>query len=155
MDHALRELLAQWFNSDGGDFQGANEIHQARKTQTKLISFTLRFSEFSELLLNSQRYGTTNGTEAQYVSLKQQLISSYRELRPFLLAYLRFDLEDERIGLRTLGIGTDAFEASWVTDSLKSFVESDDVFLRDRVARANDAINDYTEHLHCLLETRV
>ena len=89
------------------------------------------------------------------MSLKQQLISSYRELRPFLLAYLRFDLEDERIGLRTLGIGTDAFEASWVADSLKSFVESDDVFLRDRVARANEAIKDYTEHLHCLLETRV
>ncbi len=150
MDHALRELLTQWFNSEGGDFQGANDIHQARKTQTKLISFTLRFSEFSELLLNSQRYGTTNGTEAKYVSLKQQLVSSYQDLRPFLLAYLRFDLEDERIG-----IGTDAFEASWVADNLKSFVESDDVFLRDRVARANDAINDYTEHLHCLLETRV
>jgi hypothetical protein len=155
MDHALRELLAQWFNSEGGDFQGANEIHDNRKTQTKLISFALQFVEFSELLLNSQRYGTTYGTEAKYGSLKQQLVSNYAGLRPFLLAYLRFDLEDERIGLRTLGIGTDAFEASWVADSLKAFVESDDVFLRDRVARANEAINDYTEHLHCLLETRV
>ena len=131
------------------------DIHEVNQTQTKLISFELSFVEIVELMEEAQRYGISNGSNSRYESLKQSLSGSYRDLRPFLLAYLRLDIEDERIGLRTLGHGTDAFEAIWAYGSLQEFVHADDVFFRDRVARALDAIKDYTEHLHCLFETRV
>jgi hypothetical protein len=139
----------------GGNFRTIDEIHEARGTQGKLISFDLRFRDLVELMASAQRYGVTNGGNAQYLSLKRQVSTQYKELRPFLLAFIRFDIEDERMGLRTIGVGTDAFEAIWVAASLDDFVISDDVFFRDRVARAKLAIRDYTEHLHCLLETRV
>jgi hypothetical protein len=147
--------LANWFNSEDGDFQGIAEVHEAKQTQSKVISFELRFAELTELMSKAQRFGTSNGAQFQYEALRLQLSKMYLELRPFLLAFLRFDLEDERVGLRTAGHGTDAFEATWVHPTLQSFVDSDDVFFRDRVARANDAVKDYTEHLLCLLETRV
>jgi hypothetical protein len=155
LEGALRSLLANWFNSEDGDFQGIGEVHEAKLTHSKVISFDLRFAEITELMAQAQRFGPTSGAQAQYDSLRRQLSSLYGELRPFLLAYLRFDLEDERVGIRTIGHGTDAFEAIWVHPNLQSFIDSDDVFFRDRVARANDAVKDYTEHLLCLLETRV
>ena len=139
----------------GDGFQLTEDIHEVNQTQTKLISFELNFVELVELMEQSQRYGISNGDNSRYGSLKQFLSGTYRDLRPFLLAYLRLDIEDERIGLRTLGHGTDAFEAIWAYESLQDFVETHDVFFRDRVARALDAIKDYTEHLHCLIETRV
>jgi hypothetical protein len=154
MDLAIRGLLSNWFNSTEDKFQGIGEVHEAKMTQTKLISFELNFHEIVELLAGAQKYGSTNGSEAKYNSLRLMLKDAYTDLRPFLLAYLRLDIEDERVGIRTIGIGTDAFEATWVAPSLQSFVESDDVFFRDRVGRAYEAIRDYTEHLHCLLETR-
>lgn len=155
VESAIKNLLSHWFNSTDGDFQGTAEVHEAKSTQSKLISFELHFIELVELMDLAQRCGTTAGSNAQYISLRSKLNIAYQDLRPFLLAYLRFDIEDERVGLRTVGHGTDAFEAIWVHSCLTDFVESDDVFFRDRVGRASDAVRDYTEHLHCLLETRV
>ncbi len=139
----------------GVSFQLTEDIHEVNQTQTKLISFELKFVEMVELMEEAQRYGISSGCNSRYFSLKQTLSDSYHDLRPFLLAYVRLDIEDERIGLRTLGHGTDAFEAIWAFGNLQEFVEVHDVFFRDRVARALDAIKDYTDHLHCLLETRV
>lgn len=153
-DSAIRGIFSSWFNLVDNEFQGTDEVHRAKKTQAKLISFELLFFEVVELLAGAQKYGSTHGSEAKYESLRSQLQVTYTELRPFLLAYLRLDLEDERLGIRTIGRGTDAFEATWVAPTLQSFVDSDDVFFRDRVGRAYEAIRDYTEHLHCLLETR-
>jgi hypothetical protein len=151
----LRELLSILFDLRGDGFQLTEDVHEVNQTQTKLISFELNFVEMVELMEQSQRHGISNGSNSRYSSLKQSLSDTYGDLRPFLLAYLRLDIEDERVGLRTLGHGTDAFEAIWAYESLQEFVDSDDVFFRDRVARALDAIKDYTEHLHCLFETRV
>ena len=155
MDAAIRAFATHWFPSNDSDYRQIDEVHEARETQTRLIVFELQFAEFVELLGNALKYGPTNGANAKYNALKPHLKYQYLELRPFLLAYIRLDVEDERIGLRTLGAGTDAFEAIWVAPTLQSFLDSHDVFFRDRVARANDAIRDYTEHLHCLLETPV
>lgn len=155
LDVSLWDAITNWLTA-GDKFQQIDEIHEAHGTQSRLISFQLRLTELVELLAEAQDYGiASSGQQAKYESLKHRLARGYLDLRPFLLAYIRFDLEDERVGLRTIGAGTDAFEALWVAPNLQSFVDSDDVFFRDRVARANDAVRDYTEHLHCLLETRV
>ncbi len=155
MDAKFWNLLARFFDNGNDGFRRADEIHEAQQTQSNLIAFELHFTDLVEMMEKSQRVGPEPGASAKYLLLKEELKSSYQSLRPFLIAYIRFDVEDERVGLRTLGRGTDAFEAIWVAESLESFENSDDVFFRDRVARAYDAVRDYTEHLYCLLETRV
>jgi hypothetical protein len=154
-DAKIRDFVSHWLHPSNHSFQRLDEIHEAHDTRSRLITFELQLIEFVELLANAQDYGITAGRQAKFESIKHQLAKGYQSLRPFLLAYIRFDIEDERMGLRTIGAGTDAFEAIWVAGSLQSFLDSDDVFFRDRVARANDAMRDYTEHLHCLLETSV
>ena len=151
----FKGALLSFFGSEKGQFRPTDDIHEAKQTQTHLVKFELHLTEIAELMVLTQRFGPSNSSQAKYESLRNNLIDLYTKLRPFLLAYLRFDLEDERVGLRTIGSGTDAFQAIWVWESLSGFLTSDDVFFRDRVARAQDAIRDYTEHLHCLLETRV
>lgn len=151
----FKGVLSSIFGSDRGQFRPTDEIHEAKQTQAQLVRFELHLTEIAELMILTQRFGPSHSSQAKYESLRKNLIDLYTSLRPFLLAYLRFDLEDERVGLRTIGRGTDAFQAIWVWESLSDFLTSDDVFFRDRVARAKDAIRDYTEHLHCLLETRV
>ena len=155
LEAKIRDMFSYWFHSGDHHFQRLDEIHEAHDTQSRLITFELQLNELAQLLSNVQTYGMTMGKEAKFESLKHQLAKGYQALRPFLLAYIRLDIEDERIGLRTIGVGTDAFEAIWVAHSLQSVLDSDDVFFRDRVARANHAIRDYTEHLLCLLETSI
>lgn len=133
-------------------FRHIDEISDSHAMQSKLISFERQFEEFVELLDNAQRYGPTQNGQTQYQARKEILAMTYTSLRPFLIAYLRFDLEDERVGLRVLGQGTDAFQATWAYASLHHFVDSDDVFFRDRVGRAKDALKYYNDHLHSLSE---
>lgn len=155
IDRGVWETLSSWFQFREIRHQNIDEIHEAHDTQARLISFELRFAEFVEILATAQEYGVTFGNQARYETLRHQLAKSYISLRPFLLAYIKFDVEDERVGIRTVGAGTDAFEAIWVAPNLQSFIDSHDVFFRDRVGRANDALRDYNEHLHCLLETSI
>ncbi len=155
MDAKIWNFISRFFESGLESFRQVSELHEAAQTQSNLIGFELHFTELVEMMVHAQRYGAAAGATSKYLSLKQELSITYQDLRPFLIAYIRFDVEDERIGLRTLGHGTDAFEAIWVAENLQKFIDSDDVFFRDRVARAYDAITDYTEHLYCLLETRV
>ena len=154
MDAKIWNFLSRFFDTGSESFRQIDEIHEAELTQSNLIEFELHFTELVELMERAQHYGPAVGAAAKYLSIKQNLSASYQDLRPFLIAYIRFDVEDERVGLRTLGKGTDAFEAIWIAENLQSFINSEDVFFRDRVARAYDAIRDYTEHLYCLLETR-
>jgi hypothetical protein len=142
-------------NSDHNEFITINQIHPTSQTKARLNEFEQVFAGFTDLLLNAQQYGPDCGAIQMFPLLQSQLQGEYCTLKPFLLAYLQIDPQDQFVGLRTLGTPTDAFEATWIAPSLKSFVDSDDVFFRDRVARAKAAIKDYTEHLHCLLETRV
>lgn len=115
-------------------------------------AFELAYLELVVLLTESQRYGPRAGSERRYGELRATLGASYQDLRPFLMAFLRFDVEDERIGLLYGGKGSDAFEATWAAPSLQEFVTSDDVFFADRIARAQDALKYYNDHLHYLGE---
>ena len=154
-DASIWTQITQWIGLNIPNYRQVDEIHEVRETHLKLVTFELNFLEFVELIVATTEENLTSGRQSKYLALKHQLAKAYLDLRPFLLAYIRFDIEDERVGMRTTGFGTDAFEAIWVAPSLPAFIESRDVFFRDRVGRANHAIKDYTEHLHCLLETRV
>ncbi|MBI1333198.1 MAG: hypothetical protein JST12_06130 [Armatimonadetes bacterium] len=130
-------------------------VHEdsARSFSTNhFTAFCADFEEFVEMLAGAQSYGPKFGSEARYKALKVAMEDRYRDLRPFLIAFLRFDVEDEKVGLRLLGSGTDAFQALWAQQTLAAFVESDDVFFRDRVARARDALAYYNDHLQYLGE---
>ncbi len=146
--HITNVLLHLW-NSPFGQIE---DYSDREDSQGKLIRFEAEFGDFVDFLAYVQRYGPTSSSERKYQMQKTLLIENYKGLRPFLLAYLRYDVEDERIGLQFLGAGTDAFEATWAAPSLNAFLESDDVFFVDRVARASEALKYYNDHLHCLGE---
>ena len=133
-------------------FQHVHEASVGVDSQHKLFAFQRDFDEFIELLSDAQRYGPRVGSERKYSALKDSLGVQYQDLRPFLIAFLRFDTEDEKVGINYIGMGTDAFQALWSAPSLQTFVEDDDVFFGDRVARATDALKYYNDHLHYLGE---
>lgn len=146
--HITNVLLHLWTTP----FGQVEDYSDPKESQTKLIRFEVAFVDFVEFLANVQRYGPTSSSERKYQMQKMILAESYKDLRPFLLAFLRYDVEDERIGLRFLGFGTDAFEATWASPSLNDFLENHDVFFTDRVGRASEALKYYNDHLHCLGE---
>ena len=149
------ERFGDFFKFHERRFTRIDEIHDCHDTLARLNAFEIELYEISVLLNNSTIEGLTPGGEMRYSHLKSRLMKSYLTIRPYLLAYLRLDVEDKKVGRRTTGLETDTFEAIWVYPKIESFIEAHDVFFRDRVSRALQAISDYNEHLHCLLETRV
>lgn len=148
----LRHITNVLFHLWTAPFGQIEDYSNPKESQGKLIRFEVAFVDFVEFLASVQRYGPTSSSERKYQMQKMSLVESYKDLRPFLLAFLRYDVEDERIGLRFLGFGTDAFEATWAAPSLNDFLENHDVFFTDRVGRTSEALKYYNDHLHCLGE---
>lgn len=145
----MTSLLSELWNDP---FRHVHEASAGSCNQGQLIAFQRDYEELVEMLFEAQRYGPNTGNERRYMRLKDTLASQYQDLRPFLIAFLRFDVHDEKVGIVHGGMGADAFQATWAAASLQSFVASDDVFFSDRVTRAQDALKYYNDHLHCLGE---
>ena len=146
---SITTLLTELWNDP---FRHVREASADMDNRAKIIKFSRGLEELVDLLWDCQQYGPKSVSEQRYQALRESLGAQYKDLRPFLIADLRFDVEDERVGLIYLGRGSDAFEAIWAVPSLRTFAEADDVFFNDRVARAKDALDYYNDHLHCLAE---
>ncbi len=139
-----KRIWKNWF--------GEQPTVAAGASQSSLNEFASDYAELAELMLAATIVAPTDETEFQYKRLVIQLKLRYLELRPFLLAFLRFDVQDEVIGIHYHGVGGDAFEATWAPPNLEQFARSNDVFFRDRVGRALDSLKYYNDHLTVLNE---
>lgn len=117
----------------------------------QLRAFYDRYNLLVETLCDSAQYGPTAKLEAEYASHRKWMLSSYPEIRRYIVAYLRFDTSDARQGLDLHGQSADAFEALFCASSLEEFLRADDGQMIERIQRTRESLTQYGDHLRALV----
>lgn len=123
-------------------FRHVHEDSDRPRATRSLQLFSNDFDELTEMLAEAQKYGPGFG-EGRYQALRVSLDRRYKDLRPFLMAYMSQDSLSSSQSI-------DAFRSVWAAPTLTHFVELHDVFFEDRVGHAQDALRYYNEHLEKL-----
>ncbi len=71
------------------------------------------------------------------------MTENYPSIRKFVVAYLKFEVEDAILG-------GDAFEALFTAEDLSTFLQADDGNMISRILRTREALNLYGDHLRQL-----
>ena len=138
--HKITSLFFELWNDP---FRHVHEDSGCSRSSRSLELFSNNFDELAEMLSEAQRYGPGFGGEPRYQALRVSLDRQYKDLRPFLLAYV----SQELLGHSP---SDDAFRSVWSAPTLTHFVDSHDVFFEDRVGHVQDALRYYNEHLEKL-----
>jgi len=123
----------------------------ARERHDALITFYSHYESLVEILCNAANLGAMEKLEERYAQERQWMRANYPDLRPILLAYLRFDVSDSQQIKELQGEYGDAFEALFAADNLESFLKADDGNMIDRIMRTRDALSLCGEHLRRLV----
>lgn len=118
--------------------------------QADLLSFYAQYERLVEVVCDGARYGSEPELQASYAELRDWMQAEYPRLRRYVTAYLHYDSEDARQGLRFQGVSCDAFEALYAAPTLDEFLRGDDGMMISRIMRTRDALNLYGEHLRRL-----
>ncbi|MGV3618930.1 MAG: hypothetical protein ACO1SV_26690 [Fimbriimonas sp.] len=121
-----------------------------QERQDDLVRFYERYEELVETLCDSAQYGPTPKLERSYAGHREWMLGVYPGVRPFVIAFLRREPEDEAFGVEAAGQPTDAFEALVVAEDLGRFLQIDDGGMISRITRTREALNLYGEHLRQL-----
>ncbi|MEQ1936233.1 MAG: hypothetical protein ABL962_20450, partial [Fimbriimonadaceae bacterium] len=96
-------------------------VPTARERQDTLIEFYGHYEDLVEVLCDAANYAPTPALEARYSRQRDWMQANYDHVRPFALAYLRFDVKDAGQTMELEGSYGDAFEALFAAPSLESF----------------------------------
>ena len=118
--------------------------------QADLLSFYAQYERLVETICDGAQYGPEPKLQTGYSELQEWMQSNYPRLRRYVTAYLQYDTEDARQGLRLHGMSCDAFEALYAAPTLDEFLRGDDGMMISRIMRTRDALNLYGEHLRQL-----
>ena len=121
-----------------------------QERQDELVRFYERYEELVETLCDSAQYGPTPKLERSYSSHRDWMLETYPRVRPFVISFLRREVEDEEVGRQSSGEATDAFEALVIAPDLDRFLRIDDGGMISRITRTREALNLYGEHLRQL-----
>lgn len=121
--------------------------------QRELIDFYERYEDLVAALCDAARYGPNIVLDRRYSDARAQMRAGFPALRPFLLSYLDFHVDDAEAGLKLCGRPLDAFEALTAAFDLQEFFAMDDGNMISRITRTREALNRYGEHL-CQLAAR-
>lgn len=111
--------------------------------QQELIGFYQVYEHLVEILCDSAQYGPTPALESSYRSRRAWMTENYPSIRKFVVAYLKFEVEDAILG-------GDAFEALFTAEDLSTFLQADDGNMISRILRTREALNLYGDHLRQL-----
>lgn len=123
----------------------------ARERHDALISFYSHYESLVEILCNAANLGATEKLEERYAEERAWMKAHFPDLRPVLLAYLRFDVSDTLQIKELEGEYGDAFEALFAAKNLDTFLRADDGHMIDRIMRTRDALSLCGEHLRRLV----
>lgn len=112
-----------------------------------LIVFYNKYDLLVETLCDAAQYGPEPKLEAEYERLRSWMVETYPRLRPYVTAYLQYDVADAQQSIDSAGISCDAFEALFFAPTLVEFLRCDDGMMISRIMRTREALNLYGEHL--------
>jgi len=114
-----------------------------KERQHELIRFYQEYETLVETVCDPAQYGPTPKLEGRYETQRNWMIANYPGVRKYVVAYLRFDVED-------VAQGGDAFEALFTAENLTAFLQSDDGNMISRIMRTREALSLYGDHLRQL-----
>lgn len=114
-----------------------------KERQHELIRFYHEYETLVETVCDAAQYGPTSKLETAYAGERKWMLENYASVRKYVVAYLRFDVED-------VAQGGDAFEALFMAENLDAFLKSDDGNMISRIMRTREALTLYGDHLRQL-----
>ena len=148
-----RFVFASKIKASGRARQVAKTIQASvPQRRNELSGFYDTYENLIETICDAAQYGVTEGLEQNYSQYRNELISTYTPLKPFLLSYLGDATEDVEFGMKVVGRPMDAFEVLVAADNLRAFVKLDDGNMISRLTRTREALTAYSEHLRLLAE---
>lgn len=121
-----------------------------RERQQELVRFYLNYETLVETLCDLGTCGPTPALEAAYRAGRQWMLSNYPDVRRYVIAYLKYSVEDAQQSLEINGRPADAFEALFTAPTLQEFLEHDDGGMISRINRTREALTMYGHHLRLL-----
>jgi len=113
----------------------------------ELLAFYGYYEDLVAVLCDAAQYGPTPRLESDYRTLRCAVHRSYATIRPYVVAFLRYNSEDARYGIHLWGRSADAFEALVCAPTLHDALRADDGWMISRITRTRDALNLYGELL--------
>lgn len=114
-----------------------------KERQHELIRFYQEYETLVETVCDAAQYGPTPKLENLYQTERKWMLENYSSLRKYVVAYLRYDVDD-------VEQGGDAFEALFMAANLDAFLNSDDGNMISRITRTREALSLYGDHLRQL-----
>lgn len=108
--------------------------------QRDLIHFYQEYEILVETLCDSSQYGPQPGLEKRYQAQRAWMEEHYPRIGRYVVAYIRFELEDE----------IDPFRSLFAAEDLVKFQQMDDGNMISRIMRTREALNLYGDHLRQL-----
>jgi len=121
-----------------------------QERRQELAAFYDRYEQLVETLCDAAQYGPEPGLDARYGALRTWMQQNYRNVRPYVAAYLEFEPSDVVHGLEASERTTDGFEALFHASNLREFLSRDDGAMIGRIIRTRRALTLYGDHLRQL-----
>ncbi|MEQ1822601.1 MAG: hypothetical protein ABL949_08830 [Fimbriimonadaceae bacterium] len=145
----LRLAWRDWV--EAREESSVSNVPTARERQETLIEFYGHYESLVEILCDAANYAPTPALESKYLKERDWMHTNYDSVRPFAIAYLRFDVNDASQTMELEGSYGDAFEALFAAPSLIAFLAADDGHMICRINRTREALNLCGEHLRQLV----
>lgn len=121
-----------------------------RERQQELVRFYLNYETLVETLCDLGVCGVTPRLEAAYKAGRHWMLANYPDVRRYVIAYLKYSVEDAEQSIEINGRPADAFEALFAAPTLHEFLEHDDGGMIGRIHRTREALTMYGHHLRLL-----
>lgn len=108
--------------------------------QRELIHFYQEYETLVETLCDSSQFGPKPILDKRYKIQREWMLEHYPEISKYVVAYLRYEMEDE----------VDPFTALFIAEDLETFRKLDDGNMISRIMRTREALNLYGDHLRQL-----
>jgi hypothetical protein len=125
-------------------------LPSTRERQQELVRFYLNYEALVETLCDLGTCGVTGKLEAAYRANRQWMLANYADVRRYVIAYLKYSVEDAEQSIEINGRPADAFEALFAAPSLHEFLEHDNGGMISRINRTREALTMYGHHLRLL-----
>jgi len=130
--------------------RAAAAMPSARERQAELAQFYEHYETLVGLICDAAQLGACEDRQRLYDVERKWMQARYPELRPYVLAYLRFTTEDAEYCLALGRGGVDAFEALMDAETLEELLRRDDGGMIGRIDRTRWALQRYADHLRWL-----
>ncbi len=117
-----------------------------------LVEFARHYETLVEALCDAAQTGINAKLEAIYHTERRWMETHYFFVRPYVVAYLRLDSEDDEQSITLQGHAADAFQTLYAAPNLTVLIESDNGNMISRIVRTREALSAYAEHLRQLID---